>query len=60
MSRGPSKFSQRELTRAIKATQKAGVSDFIARVTPTGAIEIETSATAKKEPPSENGGEVVL
>jgi hypothetical protein len=51
MSKAKWKFKERELTRAIRATQKAGVRDFIARATPTGAIEIEISAAAKKEPP---------
>ena len=58
MSNGKQLFKQRELARAIRAAQTAGVRDFTARVTPTGAIEIETRAT---EPPSEKGtDEVVL
>ena len=58
MSKGKPLFKQRELARAIRAAQTAGVRDFTARVTPTGAIEIETRAT---EPPSEKGtDEVVL
>jgi hypothetical protein len=54
MSKSQWKFKERELTRAIRATQKAGVRDFIARATPTGAIEIEVTAAAKEEPPPAN------
>ena len=42
MSRGKHLFKERELARLIRAAQKARVRDFTARVTPTGAIEIET------------------
>ena len=57
MSNGKQLFKQRELSRAIRAAQTAGVRDFTARVTPTGAIEIETRAT---EPPSEKGTDDVV
>ena len=53
MSKANHRFRERELTRAIRAAQKAGVHDFTARVTPSGAIEIETRAT---DPPPPDGG----
>lgn len=45
MSKANWKWKERELTRAMRAARKAGVLDFTARVTPTGAIEIEARAT---------------
>jgi hypothetical protein len=52
MSKANWKWKERELTRAIRATRKAGVEDFVARATPTGAIEIAISASIKKESPA--------
>jgi hypothetical protein len=45
MSKAKWKFKEREFARAIRAAQKAGVANFTARVTPAGAIEIETRTT---------------
>jgi hypothetical protein len=58
MSKGKNLFKQCELARAIRAAQSAGVRDFTARVTPTGAIEIDTRAAT--ESPTEKGADDVV
>ena len=45
LSKGKQAFKETDVARLIRAAQKAGVRDFTARVTPAGAIEIETRAT---------------
>jgi hypothetical protein len=47
MSKGNHRFRECELTRAIRAAQKANVGACVARITPTGSIEIEIADTGK-------------
>lgn len=57
LSKGKQAFKETDLARAIRAAQKAGLRDFTTRVTPTGAIEIESRAT---DSPSEKGTDDVV
>jgi hypothetical protein len=54
MSKGNHRFKECELTRAIRATRKAGIEAFVARATPTGNIEIEISSAPQDEVPPAN------
>ena len=45
LSKGKQRFKETDAARLIRAAQKSGVRKFTVRVTPAGALEIETLAT---------------
>jgi hypothetical protein len=45
LSKGKQRFKETDAARLIRAVQKSGVRKFTVRVTPAGALEIETLAT---------------
>ena len=45
LSKGKQSFKETDAARLIRAAQKSGVRKFTVRVTPAGALEIETLAT---------------
>jgi hypothetical protein len=49
MSRGNHRFKECELTRAIRAAQKANAGACVARITPTGSIEIEIAGDVPQD-----------
>jgi hypothetical protein len=51
MSRGPSTFRQRDLTRAVKAVVAAGLRVAGVKVNAQGDIEVVTAREAKQDDP---------
>jgi hypothetical protein len=45
LSKGKQRFKETDAARLIRAAQKSGVRKFTLRVTPAGALEIETRVT---------------
>jgi hypothetical protein len=45
LSKGKQRFKETDAARLIRAAQKSGVRKFTVRVTPAGALEIETHTT---------------
>jgi hypothetical protein len=45
LSKGKQRFKETDAARLIRAAQKSGVRKFTVRVTPAGALDIETLAT---------------
>ena len=44
MSKGKQRFKETDAARLMRAAQKSGVRKFTVRVTPAGALEIETQS----------------
>jgi hypothetical protein len=50
LSKGKQRFKETDAARLMRAAQKSGVRKFTVRVTPAGALEIETLATEPTAP----------
>jgi len=57
MSRGPSTFRQRDLTRAVKAVVAAGLRVAGVKVSVQGDIEVVTGDDGAQHPPTQEGNE---
>jgi hypothetical protein len=57
MSRGPSTFRQRDLTRAVKAVIAAGLHVAGVKVSAQGEIEIVTGDEQMQDSPPQGGNE---
>lgn len=56
MPRVPTRFKQRDLTRALKAAQAAGYAVHVARVEPDGAISLLADKDQQVESGSDDEG----
>ena len=54
MPRGPTRFKQRDLTRALRAAQAAGYAVHAARVEPNGAINLLADKGQQAEPATDD------